>query len=222
MHTPSWLNKLVPLAENMSKEYKISQSKAKRFLDITISFLVIIVLSPFLTIIGLAIKLTSRGPIIFRQERCGLNNRPFTMYKFRTMVDGAEHMGLGYEVTRDDNRITGVGKLLRSASLDELPQLANIIKGDMSLIGPRPMTAKQIVHLNPKQMCRQQARPGISGWAQVNGRNALDWEKRLELDTWYVENWALLLDLAILWKTIPTVIRRDGLYGVDGVNKTIG
>jgi len=201
--------------------YKVAQSKVKRLLDVAVSALAIVVLSPLMCIIALAIKISSRGPIIFRQERCGLENRPFTMYKFRTMVDGAQHKGLGYEVARDDDRITRIGKVLRYTSLDELPQFVNIIRGDMSLMGPRPMIAQQVARLDPRQMLRQRVHPGISGWAQVNGRNALDWSERIELDVWYVENWSLTLDLMIFWKTICTVVRGEGLYGKDGINRTL-
>ena len=137
------------------------------------------------------------------------------------MIEGAQDKGLGYEVARDDDRITTVGKMLRNASLDELPQLINIIRGDMSLMGPRPMIADQVSKLNSRQLLRQRARPGISGWAQVNGRNALDWSRRIELDTWYVENWDFHLDLRIFWKTIVTLLRREGIYGEGGVNRTI-
>ena len=202
--------------------YGIAHSKLKRISDILLAALAIVPLSPIMCAIAMAVKISSRGPVIFRQKRCGFDNRPFIMYKFRTMVAGAEHKGLGYELARDDDRITGVGKILRSLSLDEIPQIVNVIKGDMSLIGPRPMIADQVAKLDQKQITRQQARPGISGWAQVNGRNALSWGERIELDVWYVENWSLPLDLTILWKTIFTVARREGLYGADGVNKTIG
>jgi len=200
---------------------KSAHSRAKRLFDITAAVLAIAVMLPIMCIIALAIKLGSRGPVIFHQERCGLDGRPFTMYKFRTMVEGAEHEGLGYEVARDDYRITRIGKILRSTSLDELPQLMNVIKGDMSLMGPRPMIPRQIARLDSRQILRQKARPGISGWAQVNGRNALDWSERIQLDIWYVENWNLLLDLMILWKTFFTLMHKDELYGRDGVNKTI-
>ena len=206
----------------MHTPYRVAQSKAKRAFDLIIAVLAIVALSPLMCIITLAIKIGSRGSIIFRQERCGIDNRPFNMYKFRTMVDGAEHKGLGYEIARDDDRITRVGKILRNTSLDELPQLVNIIKDDMSLTGPRPMIAKQVAKLNHSQMLRQRARPGISGWAQVNGRNALDWKERIKLDIWYIENWSFPLDLMIFRKTISTVVRRDGLYGEGGINRTIG
>ena len=205
----------------MSEIYRVAQSRIKRFFDVTIAVLAIVALLPLMCIIALAVKISSRGPIIFRQKRCGLDNRPFIMRKFRTMVDRAQQKGLGYELAKDDERITKIGKALRSASLDELPQLVNIVKGDMSLMGPRPMIAEQIARLDPRQMLRQQTRPGISGWAQVNGRNTLNWEERIELDVWYVENWSFPLDLIIFWKTISTVLRRDGLYGEDGINRTV-
>ena len=206
----------------MSRIYKVAKSRAKRFFDVTLAALAIVILSPLIGIIALAVKISSRGPVIFRQKRCGLNSHLFTVYKFRTMVDGAEHKGLGHEIARDDDRITRIGNVLRNTSLDELPQLVNVIKGEMSLIGPRPMIAEQAAKLNPRQMLRHRVRPGISGWAQVNGRNALDWDERIELDIWYVENWRFLLDLMIFLKTIFTIMYRDGLYGRDGVNRAIG
>jgi lipopolysaccharide/colanic/teichoic acid biosynthesis glycosyltransferase len=202
--------------------YEVARSKTKRSFDATMAALAIVALSPLMCIIALAIKIGSHGPAIFRQKRCGLGHRIFTVYKFRTMVDGAEHKGLGYEVAGDDDRITGIGKVLRNASLDELPQLLNVVRGDMSLMGPRPMVGKQVAKLDARQMLRQQARPGISGWAQVNGRNALDWNERIELDLWYIENWSFSLDLMILWRTVSTVIRREGLYGEGGINRAIG
>ncbi len=202
--------------------YRVAQSKAKRIFDVAMATFAIAVLSPFMCIIALAIKLGSRGPVIFKQQRCGMDNRPFTMYKFRTMIEGAQNKGLGYEVARDDDRINAVGKILRNASLDELPQLINVIRGDMSLMGPRPMIADQVSRLSSRQMLRQQARPGISGWAQVNGRNALDWSRRIELDIWYVENWGFLLDLRIFWRTILTLLHREGIYGGGDVNRTVG
>ena len=203
------------------KMYGIARSGIKRVFDITVAVLAIVLLSPLMCVIALAVKISSRGPAIFHQERCGYDSHPFIMYKFRTMVAGAEHRGRGYELVRNDKRITRIGNILRSASLDELPQLLNVIKGDMSLMGPRPMIAAQVAELDPRQMLRQQARPGISGWAQINGRNALSWDERIELDVWYVENWSFPLDLMILWKTISTVVRRDGLYGEGGINRTV-
>ena len=195
------------------------KSKSKRCFDLIITTFGIIIISPLLLIIALAVKLSSRGPIIFQQVRSGLDCKPFTAYKFRTMVEGAERMGLGYEVAKNDSRITKVGKLLRYASLDELPQLFNILKGEMSLIGPRPTIPSEVAKFTERQKMRQQAKPGMSGWAQVNGRNLLSWDEKIDLDIWYIENWSFLLDLKILWKTIFVLLKRDELYGKDGISR---
>lgn len=194
-----------------------SRSVAKRGLDFLFALLGVVFLSPVLAIIALAVKQTSPGPTIFRQIRVGLNNRHFTFYKFRSMVEGAEKKGLGYAVAKDDYRITKVGKYLRITSLDELPQLFNVLKGDMSLIGPRPTIASEVAKWPPTLMRRQQVRPGLSGWAQINGRNLISWDEKLILDVWYVENWSLWLDLKILLKTVPTLLSQRGLYGADGI-----
>lgn len=194
-----------------------SCSFAKRCLDVLFASLGLVFLSPLFAIIALAVKLTSPGPVIFRQIRVGLNNRPFTFYKFRSMVKGAEHKGLGYAVAKDDYRITKVGKYLRNTSLDELPQLFNVLKGDMSLVGPRPTISSEVAKWPPTLMRRQQVRPGLSGWAQVNGRNLISWDEKLILDVWYVENWSLWLDLKILLKTVPIMLSQKGLYGADGI-----
>ena len=195
------------------------KSKSKRCFDLIITTFGIIIISPLLLIIALAVKLSSRGPIIFQQVRSGLDCKPFTAYKFRSMVEGAERIGLGYEVAKNDSRITKVGKFLRKTSLDELPQLFNILKGEMSLIGPRPTIPSEVAKFTDRQKMRQQAKPGISGWAQVNGRNLLSWDEKIEFDIWYVENWSFLLDLKILWKTIFVLFKRDELYGKDGISR---
>ena len=195
------------------------KSKSKRCFDLIAVTFGIIIISPLLLIIALAIKLSSRGPIIFQQVRSGLECKLFKVYKFRTMVEGAERMGLRYEVANNDSRITKVGKFLRDASLDELPQLFNILKGEMSLIGPRPTIPSEVAKFTDRQKMRQQAKPGMSGWAQVNGRNLLSWDEKIELDIWYVENWSFLLDLKILWKTIFVLLKRDELYGKDGISR---
>jgi len=194
-----------------------SCSVVKRCLDVPFSFLGLVFLAPLLALIGFAVKLTSPGPVIFRQTRVGLNNHPFTFYKFRSMVEGAEQKGLGYAVAKDDDRITKVGKYLRNTSLDELPQLFNVLKGDMSLVGPRPTIASEVAKWPPELRARLQVRPGLSGWAQVNGRNLLSWDEKLILDVWYVENWSLWLDLKILLKTVPTMLSRKEVYGADGI-----
>lgn len=198
-----------------------SRSLAKRCFDVVIASLSLIILSPLFAVIALAVKLTSPGPTIFRQIRVGLNNRPFTFYKFRSMIEGAEHKGLGYAVAKNDYRITKVGKYLRNTSLDELPQLFNVLKGDMSLVGPRPTIASEVAKWPPKLMRRQQVRPGLSGWAQINGRNLISWDEKLILDVWYVDNWSFWLDIKILLKTVPTLLSQKGLYGADGIVRGI-
>ena len=184
----------------------------KRIFDFLASALLLLLLSPLLLGIALAIKLTSKGPVFFLQERAGVNGQPFTIFKFRTMVVNAENIGDGVYTGANDARITKVGTFLRDWSLDELPQLINIVRGDMSIIGPRPTLMYQIEQYDAHQFKRLHARPGVTGWAQVNGRNALSWPERIELDVWYVENWSLLLDLKILIKTVGVVFKREGIY----------
>ena len=175
-------------------------------------------MSPVIYVIGVLIRLDSQGPIFFKQERIGKNGKPFMSYKFRSMVDKATTMGLGLNVSVNDGRITRVGKFLRNTSLDELPQLFNVLKGEMSIVGPRPTLAYQVAAYNVEQRRRLQVKPGITGWAQINGRNAIPWEDRIKLDVWYVDNWSLVLDLKILGRTLKTVLRREGLYGPAGIN----
>ena len=196
--------------------HNASCSFAKRSLDIVLALLGLVVLSPLFILVSVAIKLTSQGPVIFCQTRVGLDHNPFTFYKFRTMVKGAQEMGLGYAVARDDDRFTWVGKYLRHTSMDELPQLLNVIKGDMSLVGPRPTIAAEVEKWNPRYRERHRVRPGISGWAQINGRNLLNWDEKLLLDMWYVDNWSFLLDLRILMRTLPVVLGQKGLYDTSG------
>jgi undecaprenyl phosphate N,N'-diacetylbacillosamine 1-phosphate transferase len=184
----------------------------KRLFDFTAALLMLLLLSPVLIVITLLIKLTSRGPVFFLQERAGRYGRAFTIYKFRTMVVGAEKIGDGVYTGANDARITRVGNFLRAWSLDELPQLLNILTGDMSIIGPRPTLMYQIEEYDEFQKQRLLARPGVTGWAQVNGRNSLTWPERITLDVWYVENWSLWLDLKILFKTVAVVFKREGIY----------
>jgi exopolysaccharide biosynthesis polyprenyl glycosylphosphotransferase len=194
------------------------QLNLKACLDFLGSWVGLMLLSPFIFFIGMLIRLDSQGPIFFRQERIGKNGKPFMSYKFRSMVDKATTMGLGINVAVDDDRITRVGKFLRNTSLDELPQLFNVLKGEMSLVGPRPTLAYQVARYDAEQSRRLQVKPGITGWAQINGRNAIPWEDRIKLDVWYVDNWSLGLDLKILGRTIKTVVKREGLYGPEGIN----
>jgi len=191
----------------------------KRLVDILISLIGLILLALPFALIALAIKLDSRGSVFFRQERVGLNGRVFKPWKFRTMVVGAVNQGLGYNVSKDDPRITRVGRFLREWGLDELPQLINVLKGEMSIVGPRPTLHYQVEQYNDSQRRRLLVKPGITGWALIHGRNLLAWEKRIKYDIWYVNHWSLWLDLWIMLKTLWVVlIKREGIYGESGVN----
>lgn len=173
--------------------------------------------TPAMVVIGVWVRLTSKGPAIFRQERVGLHGEAFNLLKFRTMVKGAQQMGSGLAVTDGDSRITSAGAILRRLSLDELPQLINVVRGDMSIIGPRPTVASQVEHYTDHQRKRLLARPGVTGWAQVNGRNHIPWSRRIELDIEYVEGWSLRRDLWILVRTAGVVLGRRGTYrGEEG------
>ncbi len=171
-----------------------------------------------LCVIAFAILLMSGWPIFFPQTRVGLQGRPFIMLKFRTMVQGAVHYGLGVTVSQDDSRITRIGSFLRKWSLDEFPQLFNIVKGEMSFVGPRPTFEYQVANYTSHQRRRLEMKPGVTGWAQVNGRNSLSWPQRIELDVWYVDHFSLTLDSRIVLKTIPVWLMGEGLYGPDGIN----
>ncbi len=189
----------------------------KRLIDIIIATIALLSLSPLLLLIGLAIRIDSRGPIFYVDDRVGQYGHSFRIYKFRTMVVGARYQGLGLEVAQNDTRITLVGHFLRQWSLDELPQLFNVLIGDMSLIGPRPTVQSQVDFYTSEQKRRLIVKPGISGWAQVNGRNTIPWHKRIELDIWYIENWSIWLDFIIFWRTFSVVLKADDVYGPDGL-----
>jgi lipopolysaccharide/colanic/teichoic acid biosynthesis glycosyltransferase len=184
----------------------------RRALDVLIAGSALLLSAPLLAIAVVAIRLESPGPAIYRQRRVGLRGREFDVLKLRTMVQGAEHMGAGLAVNHNDARITRVGALLRRTSLDELPQLVNILRGDMSVIGPRPTVPVQVRQYTPRQRGRLAIKPGITGWAQVNGRTALPWSERIELDLWYIEHRSLALDLGILWRTVAVVLGGEDLY----------
>ena len=186
-----------------------------RALDVLVAGLALAVTSPLLAICALAIKLTSAGPAIYRQRRVGLNGEPFDLLKLRTMVDGAEHTGAGLYIEDRDPRITRVGRLLRRFSLDELPNLFNVLRGELAVVGPRPTVQAQVDRYTPHQRRRLEVRPGITGWAQVNGRTSLSWPERIELDVWYVDNRSLALDLRILLKTARLLVTGHGLYSTD-------
>jgi lipopolysaccharide/colanic/teichoic acid biosynthesis glycosyltransferase len=190
----------------------------KEIIDQTLGWMVLIILSPWFWLIAGLIRLETPGPAFFRQERIGQDGRPFVAYKFRSMVDHAASLGLGLNVAVNDARITRVGRFLRHTSLDELPQVFNVLRGEMSLVGPRPTLANQVAAYNDFQRRRLLVKPGITGWAQVNGRNAIPWEERIKLDVWYVDNWSLRLDRLIMRRTLKTWVRKEGLYGPAGVN----
>jgi lipopolysaccharide/colanic/teichoic acid biosynthesis glycosyltransferase len=184
----------------------------RRAIDIVVSATALVFASPILLVAALAIRLESRGPIIYRQRRSGLQGREFDVLKLRTMVDGAEHKGAGLAINENDSRITRVGALLRRTSLDELPNLLNVLRGEMSLIGPRPTLPVQVAQYSERQRGRLAVKPGITGWAQVNGRASLPWSERIELDLYYIEHRSLALDAQILWRTVAMVLGGSGLY----------
>jgi lipopolysaccharide/colanic/teichoic acid biosynthesis glycosyltransferase len=184
----------------------------RRAVDIAASLGLLVVFAPVLALAAIAIRLESRGPVIYRQRRIGLAEAPFDMLKLRTMVHGAEAMGAGLAVNEGDWRITRVGALLRRTSLDELPNLVNVLRGEMSLIGPRPTIPVQVAQYTERQRGRLRIKPGITGWAQVNGRASLSWNERIELDLYYIEHRSLRLDLRILKRTAALVLGGSGLY----------
>ena len=185
---------------------------ASRALDLLVASLVLVVASPLLAAAALLIKLESGGPVFYRQRRVGRAGEPFELWKLRTMVPGAEAMGVGIYVVEGDSRITRVGRLLRRFSLDELPNLFNVLKGEMAVVGPRPTVQEQVDGYSEHQRRRLEVRPGITGWAQINGRTSLPWPERIELDVWYVEHRSLRLDLRILAKTARLLATGHGLY----------
>lgn len=181
----------------------------KRFLDVTASFLGLVLLSPLLLAVSILIKIDSRGPVIFRQKRIGRNGKVFEIYKFRSMCVGAEKTGSGVYSGKGDARVTRIGKILRATSIDELPQLLNILKGEMSFVGPRPPLTYhpwKFEEYTDFQKRMFEVRPGITGWAQVNGRKDVEWHKRIELNVWYVDHMSLLLDIKIMFMTAFKVL----------------
>jgi len=186
-----------------------------RPLDVVLAGTGLVLASPLLALAAVAVKLDDRGPLLYRQTRVGRDGRDFELLKLRTMVVGAETMGAGLSVNRGDERITRAGRLLRKLSLDELPQLWNVVRGEMSVIGPRPTLRYQVEQYDERQRHRLDVKPGITGWAQVNGRAALPWVDRIELDVWYVEHRSRLLDLRILART-PVALFRGTYKGETG------
>lgn len=187
-------------------------SSFKRFMDVVLSLLALIALSPVMLIVAIIIKLTSPGPVIFVQKRVGKDGKVYDMYKFRSMCVGAETQGSGVYSGKGDARVTKIGKIIRATSIDELPQLVNIIKGDMSFVGPRPpLTYHPWEYSEYSDFQRRmfEVRPGITGWAQVNGRKDVEWNRRIELNVWYVDNMSLILDLKIILLTVYKVIKNE-------------
>ena len=186
----------------------------KRFMDIAASGTALLVLSPVLAVTAYQVKKNLGSPVLFKQTRPGLNGEPFEMIKFRTMLDAYDDEG---NPLPNEQRHTKFGNFLRSTSLDELPELWNVLKGDMSLVGPRPLLTDYLPLYNEEQARRHDVRPGITGWAQVNGRNAISWEEKFKLDTWYVDNQSLLLDLKIILLTLKKVVVKEGVNASDNV-----
>jgi lipopolysaccharide/colanic/teichoic acid biosynthesis glycosyltransferase len=187
-------------------------SARKRALDVVLAGAALVVSSPLLAAAALLIRLETHGHPVYRQRRVGLGGRPFELYKLRTMVSGAEAMGAGLAVDEGDERITRLGAWLRRTSFDEVPNLINVLRGEMSLVGPRPTVQVQVDRYDARQRRRLDARPGITGWAQVNGRASLPWHERIELDLWYLEHASLRLDLRILATTARLALTGAGLY----------
>lgn len=180
----------------------------KRPMDFILSLLALIILSPLMLTIAILVRIKLGSPVIFRQQRPGLNEKIFTLYKFRTMTDERDENG---ELLPDSVRLTKFGRFLRSTSLDELPELWNIVKGDMSIVGPRPLLVQYLPLYNEEQKHRHDVRPGLTGWAQVNGRNAISWEEKFKLDIEYANKISFLFDLKIIWMTIINVLKKEGI-----------
>lgn len=187
--------------------------RLKRLFDLAGAAIGLVILAPVLLGTGLAVRVALGSPILFRQERPGRGGRVFRMYKFRTMLDAR---GPGGSTVADEERLTPFGRFLRSTSLDELPELFNVLKGDMSLVGPRPLLVEYLPLYTPEQARRHDVRPGMTGWAQVNGRNSAAWEERFAMDVWYVDHRSFTLDLRILLLTVVRTVRREGINASDG------
>lgn len=182
--------------------------RSKRLFDLMLTALALIILSPVLVVIAFLVRVRLGSPVLFRQQRPGLRGRPFILLKFRTMTDARDADG---NLLPDEQRLTSFGRFLRRTSMDELPELLNVLKGDMSLVGPRPLLMQYLDRYTSEQMRRHEVKPGITGWAQINGRNALSWEDKFALDVWYIDHLSLWLDLRIILLTIWKVLRREGI-----------
>jgi len=181
---------------------------AKKSLDLVVAAFALLLLGPLLLIVGLMVRIGLGSPVLFRQQRPGLNGRPFWLVKFRTMLNKTDAYG---RTLSDEQRLTGLGRFLRSTSLDEIPEFWNVLRGELSLVGPRPLLMQYLGRYTPEQAHRHDVLPGVTGWAQINGRNNLTWEEKFALDVWYVDNWSLRLDLIILLRTLWQVLRQHGI-----------
>ena len=186
----------------------------KRLMDLVLASIALVVLSPVILVTALVVRIRLGSPVLYCPTRPGFKGQPFVMYKFRSMLDSRDESG---QLLPDEQRMTGFGKFLRGSSLDELPELWNVIRGDMSLVGPRPLMMAYLDRYTPEQRRRHDVKPGVTGWAQINGRNAISWEEKFALDVWYVDNQSLLLDIRILWMTLWTVLFRRGVTAADHV-----
>lgn len=190
------------------RDFKRYTNHIKRLFDIAIAVPSVIILSPLLILIGIFVRMRIGSPVLFRQLRPGLHGRPFSIYKFCTMTNERDENG---NLLPDGERLTRLGHFLRKTSMDELPELFNVIKGDMSIVGPRPLLMQYLDRYTPEQALRHEVKPGITGWAQVNGRNAISWEDKFKLDVWYVDHLSLWLDLKIIALTILNILKREGI-----------
>ena len=184
----------------------------KRIIDIALSLFILTIISPLLILCAAAVFIESGRPIFYLQERIGKKGKPFVIYKFRTMIQNAEKKGLGYELVEGDERITKTGDFLRRWSIDEFPQLLNVLKGDMSLVGPRPTLGYQVEQYDSFQKRRLDMKPGMTGLATIRGRNLISWNERIEYDVWYIDNHSILLDFKIMWETFSVIFKGSGIY----------
>lgn len=198
----------LPLSTSAPALFPSGVPAIKRLFDLLLTLPGCLLISPLLGILALIVLCTQGRPVMFRQARGGYQGQVFYIFKFRTMREAFDAQG---QPLPDEARLSAIGKFLRATSLDELPELINVLRGEMSLIGPRPLMAKYLDRYSPEQMRRHEVLPGITGWAQINGRNALTWEERFRLDVWYVDHWSLALDLKILMRTLLKVVRREGI-----------
>jgi sugar transferase EpsL len=196
------------VADRQKTKINVMRHFIKRLFDIISSVAGLIVISPLLVVLAVLVRLKLGSPILFRQQRPGLGGKAFVIYKFRTMTDQCDASG---NLLPDGQRLPAFGRFLRSTSFDELPELLNVLKGDMSIVGPRPLMMKYLERYSPQQARRHEVKPGITGWAQINGRNTISWEDKFKLDVWYVDNWTLWLDMQIILKSVWMVVAKEGI-----------